>query len=168
MDKTIKQIADELGVSKQAVQKRIAREPLYTRIQPYISTVNRVKYIEYIGENLIKQAFLNIEPTTVDVDMGIDGDIDKTEVVHSDVYSILKITIDTLQEQLLAKDKQLEEKDKQISELTATIKIQAESINADRHNELATTLIEAQEPKFIEKQQKSFLQRFFGKNNKNK
>ncbi len=100
--------------------------------------------------------------------MGIDGDIDKTEVVHSDVYSILKITIDTLQEQLLAKDKQLEEKDKQISELTATIKIQAESINADRHNELATTLIEAQEPKFIEKQQKSFLQRFFGKNNKNK
>jgi len=36
---------------------------------------------------------------------------------------------------------QLEVKDKQIMELTATVKMQAESINADRNNELVETII---------------------------
>ncbi|WP_312353985.1 hypothetical protein [Aminipila sp.] len=46
---------------------------------------------------------------------------------------VLKATIETLQTQLLVKDKQLEE-------LTATVKAQAQSINADRHSELAEKL----------------------------
>jgi uncharacterized protein YegL len=39
---------------------------------------------------------------------------------------------------------QLEIKDKQIEELTATIKILSESINAAHHNELAETIIDSQ------------------------
>ena len=47
--KTIKQIAEEIGVSKQAVQKRIAREPLCTHLCPHIQTENGTKYIDDTG-----------------------------------------------------------------------------------------------------------------------
>ncbi|OAV74513.1 hypothetical protein Barb7_01980 [Bacteroidales bacterium Barb7] len=138
--KTIRQIADEIGVSKQAVQKRIAREPLYTCIQPYISTVVDTKYIADIGENLIKEAFNKLEYIQV---------ADNLPTTNQDsVYSVLKATIDTLQGQLAVKDKQ-------IDELIATVQAQAESINADRKNELAGTLIDGQK-------------RFFGREDNNK
>ena len=139
--KTIKEIAEEIGVSKQAVQKRISREPLYTRIQPYISTVGGTKYIAYIGENLIKSTFSENERQPV-----VDNQPTTLYIpVDSDVYSVLKETIDTLKLQLEVKDNQLAEKDKQIGELTATVKAQAESINADRHNQLAETLIDGKQ-----------------------
>lgn len=77
MSKTIKQIADELGVSKQAVQKRIAREPLCTSLQPYIYTKDNVKYIEVVGENLVKAAFSKSGIDNVHIDKGIDKSIDK-------------------------------------------------------------------------------------------
>lgn len=50
MSKTIKQLAEELGVSKQAIQKRLTREPLRSSVAPYISTVGGTKYIEVVGE----------------------------------------------------------------------------------------------------------------------
>ena len=124
--KTIKQIADEIGVSKQAVQKRITREPLYTCIQPYIATIGGTKYIAVVGENLVKQAFLEQQPTSVGIDTPTTNDM---------VVGVLKQTIETLQQQLVVKDKQIED-------LTSTVKTQAESINADRQKELAGTLIE--------------------------
>ena len=139
--KTIKEIAEEIGVSKQAVQKRISREPLYTSIQPYISTVGGTKYIAYIGESLIKSTFYENDRQPV-------ADNQPTTLythVDSDVYSVLKETIDTLKLQLEVKDNQLAEKDKQIGELTATVRAQAESINADRHNQLAETLIDGKQ-----------------------
>ena len=139
--KTIKEISEEIGVSKQAVQKRISREPLYTCIQPYISTVGGTKYIAYTGENFIKSAFSENDRQPV-------ADNQPTTMytpVDSDVYSVLKETIDTLKLQLEVKDNQLAEKDKQIGELTATVKAQAESINADRHNQLAETLIDGKQ-----------------------
>jgi hypothetical protein len=55
--KTIKQIADELGISKETVKKRIAREPLCTNIEPFITLKDGIKYITENGENLIKSAF---------------------------------------------------------------------------------------------------------------
>lgn len=79
MSKTIKQIADELGVSKQAVQKRLSREPLLTEIQPYIKVVGGIKYIGADGEILIKSAFLKKQRQHVDSD--------KNGKVHSDVYN---------------------------------------------------------------------------------
>jgi len=55
--KTIKQIADEIGVSKQAVYKRV-KGSLHTVIAPYAHTVDGVVYISEQGENLIIEAFL--------------------------------------------------------------------------------------------------------------
>ena len=55
--KTIRQIADEIGVSKQAVYKRF-KGKLHTVCAPYAHTEQGVLYIEEQGETLIKQDFL--------------------------------------------------------------------------------------------------------------
>ena len=76
--KTIKQIADELGVSKTAVRKKMTDE-VKTK---FAETVSGVIYISVCGENLIKQAFSHSEPSTkvdeVDANhfMSVDGLVD--------------------------------------------------------------------------------------------
>lgn len=139
MGKTIKQIADELGVSKQAVQKRISREPLYTSIQPYVYTQGGVKYIEVVGENLIKSAF---SKTSIDKNDNLSIDKNSTlSIDKSDLYTpmieVLQATIDTLQGQLAAKDEQirtlqgqLTAKDEQIGQITAAMESTAAALTA--------------------------------------
>jgi uncharacterized membrane-anchored protein len=55
--KTIKQIADEIGVSRQAIQKRMLKEPLNTKLRPYMQIKNGTKYVDETGENIIKSAY---------------------------------------------------------------------------------------------------------------
>ena len=62
--KTIRQIADEIGVSKQAVFKKIKHEPLSTSLQGLTATVDGRLMVEVDGEKLIKQAFSEIIPST--------------------------------------------------------------------------------------------------------
>lgn len=107
--KTIRQIADEIGVSKQAVQKRISREPLYTRIQPYIDTKQGTKYIDEDGEKLIKQAFLGDTPAT--------PSIDKTDNQLSGEVAAL---VAMLQEELKLKNDQIREQQQTITQLAAS------------------------------------------------
>ena len=97
--KTIRQIADEIGVSKQAVFKKIKREPLSTSLQGLTATVDGRLMVEVDGEKLIKQAFSEIAPSTKNAE--------KTAEVDG-VISVLQATIDTLQEQLEVKDQQIE------------------------------------------------------------
>lgn len=105
ISKTIKQIADELGVSKQAVHQKRKSKSLSTALQPFTSTVDGVIYISVDGENILKQAFSKNNCKHVDdnkpstVDSCVDGNI----------YNILKQTIDTLKQQLEVKDKQITE-----------------------------------------------------------
>ena len=115
--KTIRQIADEIGVSKQAVFKKIKREPLSTSLQGLTATVDGRLIVEVDGEKLIKQAFSEITPSTTDNQLtgAVDGLVDapstkneeKTVVVDG-VISVLQATIDTLQGQLEVKDRQIE------------------------------------------------------------
>lgn len=55
--KTVKQVAEEIGVSKQAIHKRIKKEPLSTSLQRFITMVDRTIYISVDGEKLIKSMF---------------------------------------------------------------------------------------------------------------
>ena len=119
--KTIKQIADEIGVTKQAVQQRIKKEPLASALRQQTTTNGNTIYIENSGVELIKQSF---STTIADNKLTINDNL----------------LVDFFKEQLQEKDRQLSEKDKQIADLTETIKIQAQSINANNHNELAETL----------------------------
>lgn len=115
--KTIRQIADEIGVSKQAVFKKIKREPLSTSLQGLTTTVDGRLMVEVDGEKLIKQAFSEITPSTTDnqltgaVDGLVDGASTKNEekmAAVDGVISVLQATIDTLQGQLEVKDRQIE------------------------------------------------------------
>lgn len=114
--KTIKQIADELGVSKQAVQKRMSREPLYTKIQPYIATVAGMKYIADIGEKLIKATFLPEEPATASIPTGID----KNDPVYT-LMSILQTELESNRAELATKNQQIAELNARLADTTAAL-----------------------------------------------
>ncbi len=118
--KTIRQIADEIGVSKQAVFKKIKHEPLSTSLQGLTATVDGRLMVEVDGEKLIKQAFSEIAPSTTDnqltgaVDGLVDGLVDGASTKNAEktaevdgVISVLQATIDTLQGQLEVKDRQI-------------------------------------------------------------
>jgi predicted transcriptional regulator len=119
--KTIRQIADEIGVSKQAVQQKLKKEPLASSCRQYTTINGNTTYIKNQGIELIKSAF----STSVASNLSATKDND---------------IVDFFKEQLKEKDKQLAEKDKQISDLTSTVLAQAQSINADRHTELVGTV----------------------------
>jgi hypothetical protein len=94
--KTIRQIADEIGVSKQAVQKRIAREPLKTCIQEHTFIKDGIKYIVEDGYNHILQAFEKSMYTRVHRDVDIDASIDEKSAVYSEMVDILKQQVEDL------------------------------------------------------------------------
>ena len=66
MSKTIKQIADEIGVSKQAVYKRF-KGKLNTACAPYAHTVEGVLYLDEAGEQIIKDDFNNAYGSNRDI-----------------------------------------------------------------------------------------------------
>lgn len=132
MSKTVKQIADELGVSKQAVHQKRKAKALATALQPFTTTVDGVVYISEEGEKLLKEAFLGADRKAVDGNKftPVDGQVDAPE--HP-LYAILK-------EELAAKNRQIEQLQAQLAEQTQINKELAQSINADRRNELAGTM----------------------------
>jgi predicted ArsR family transcriptional regulator len=143
MDKTIKQIADELGVSKTAVRKQIANLGLRLSLR---KTANQFA-IDEKQEALIIQAFqrkLQTKPQTKIANQSetVSGLVSDSV---STLVSMLQKELDAKNRQLEEKDRQLEAKDRQINELTAAVKTQAESINATHQTELAGKLIEGQQ-----------------------
>lgn len=128
--KTIRQIADEIGVSKQAVFKKIKREPLSTSLQGFTATVDGRLMVEVDGEKLIKQAFSEIAPSTTDNQLtgAVDGLVDAPSTKNAEktaevdgVISVLQATIDTLQGQLEVKDRQIEELNARLAEVSAAL-----------------------------------------------
>lgn len=95
--KTIRQIADELGVSKTAIRKKLTKE-MKTK---FLKTIGNTIYISEQGQNIIKSLFNQTNKNQV-------------SVTSSQTVSTL---ISILQKELLEKNEQLSAKDKQISEL---------------------------------------------------
>ena len=109
--KTIRQIADEIGVSKQAVYKRY-KGKLHTVCAPYTHTEQGVLYLSEQAETLIKQDFLkddrsNGAHTDTHTERSIGAVPEQSQ--EAGVVAVLQATIDTLQGQLEVKDRQIEE-----------------------------------------------------------
>lgn len=123
--KTIRQIAEELGVSKQAVHQKRKQPSMSTALQPFTSTVNGTVYISEEGVTILKRAFS---------ENGNEAVADKfTESVNKqndDLLSVLTRTVELLQEQLKAKDSQIKAKDEQIMALTAALESTTASLQA--------------------------------------
>ena len=125
--KTIRQIADEIGVSKTAVSKQIANLGLRSGLR---KNGNQFAIDEH-QEALIKQAFSEKSQTEIENQSQTKTQTENHEV--GDLVCVLQATIDTLQGQLQVKDTQLGEKDRQIAELNA------------RMAELSSALVAAQQ-----------------------
>ena len=92
--KTIRQIADEIGVSKQAVYKRY-KGKLYTACAPYAHTVQGVLYLSEQAETLIKQDFLQNDCSNgAHTERSIGAVPEQSQ--EAGMVAVLQATIDTL------------------------------------------------------------------------
>ena len=132
--KTVAEIAAEIGVSKQAIFYRIRKPPLSNALRSLTTKTFNVLTIEDDGVTLIKQAF-EMEIVKENVKRTSKESSNKNASFDGELIEILKENITILH-------RELEIKNKQIEDLTATVKIQAESINAANKNELAETIID--------------------------
>ena len=112
MAKTIRQIADEIGVSKTAVSKQIANLGLRSGLR---KNGNQFA-IDEQQEALIKQAFFEKTKTEIENQSQTKTQTENHEV--GDLVCVLQATIDTLQGQLEVKDRQIEQQAQTITRLT--------------------------------------------------
>ena len=108
--KTIRQIADEIGVSKQAVYKRY-KGKLHTVCAPYAHTEQGVLYLSEQAETIIKQDFLKDDRSNgAHADTHTERSLGAVpeQSQEDSVVAVLQATIDTLQGQLEVKDRQIE------------------------------------------------------------
>ncbi len=114
--KTIKQIADDLGVSKQAVTKCIDNLGLRSSL-----TKNGNCFM--VGDNqekAIKSAFSSRKSAN----QNVNPNANQSPTQLADVITILQSTIDTLQGQLTVKDEQIRGQQAQIEQLTKALQQQ--------------------------------------------
>lgn len=110
--KTIRQIADEIGVSKTAVNKQIANLGLRSGLR---KNGNQFAIDEH-QEALIKQAFSEKSQTEIENQSQTKTQTENHEV--GDLVCVLQATIDALQGQLEVKDRQIEQQAQTITRLT--------------------------------------------------
>lgn len=164
--KTIRQIADELGVSKQAVYKRF-KGKLHTVCAPYAHTEQGVLYLEEQGETLIKQDFLQDDRS---IGAHTDAHTERSNGAvleqgqQADLMAVLQATIDTLQGQLEVKDRQIEQL---TSALVAAQKTAAaaQALHAGTmHQQLLSGEVETTDQQDREPEQKrGWIDRLFGR-----
>lgn len=104
--KTIKELADEFNVSKQAVRKRLTEEFRANHVETITSNGVKTLVVTYTGYMLLKQHFSTSNTT------GNNKGTDTSNSTTGDL-SVVKI----LEQQLSVKDRQLENKDKQLLQM---------------------------------------------------
>ena len=138
--KTIRQIANEIGVTRQAVYQKIkSNKSVVKRLQLYTFTVDSTKYYTSDGEKLIKSLFSDKQAVNKGVKLSTDSvytpvndftpckqekvpintalsDDTVNKGVNEGVNKFTANFTDLFTDQLTEKDKQLAEKDKQIAE----------------------------------------------------
>ena len=182
MSKTIKQISEELGVTKQAIHQRLKRNAdLKNSLKPFMKTVDGVIHVEVGGQNLLKEAFIkpinkydvtdNKSNVTDNKGNVTDNKDNVTDNTLQPVITILEATIKTLQEQLSVKDKQIENLTTTLQDSQETQRNLAEALNSAQalhagtiRQQLTTTSQEDTQDIINKPEQKqSFLSKIFKK-----
>lgn len=135
MAKTIKEIADELGVSKTAVSKQIANLGLRSSLR---KNGNQFA-IENQQEKLIKMAFQKKRQQELVTENSVSDEQSQTTNANQsqtanhevcDLVCVLQTTVDTLQEQLSVKDQQIRELNARLAECSAALLAAQETARA--------------------------------------
>ena len=135
MAKTIKEIADELGVSKTAVSKQIANLGLRSSLR---KNGNQFA-IENQQEKLIKMAFRKNKQREREGENLVSDEQSQTTNANQsqtenhevcDLVCVLQTTVDTLQEQLSVKDQQIRELNARLAECSTALLAAQETARA--------------------------------------
>ena len=132
--KTVKQIADELGISKQKVYRFIVRNHITAS-----SEVKQSKLYDEAAEKLIKQGFLEDQPYQKSHHEAHKNHNEPVrDVVSEAVIELLQKELEHKNEQLREKDRQIREKDKQISEMQAQLSVNQKLIDQEQQLRMVT------------------------------
>jgi len=142
MAKTIKQIADEIGVSKQAVHQKRKSKALSTDLQPFTTTVDGIVYISVDGEKLIKQAFAREDRKQ---ECKQERKQERKQV--DGLFTPETVLYDMLKRELEIKNKQIEELNERLAESQKLLN-QQQQLNAIAEQKIK--LIEQKEVESIE------------------
>jgi len=130
-EKTIAQIAKDIGVQRQSVYRKIKAKPLSLELQQYIVTRDGVTYVSDMGQTIVYKAFEKLNTSQSDNKRQSQGD-NKRQEGDSDVTVLLKETILALQGQLDVKDKQIERMQAETERLTSALENVTESLKASQ------------------------------------
>ncbi|HII4106155.1 TPA: DUF536 domain-containing protein [Enterococcus faecium] len=109
-EKTIKELAEELGVSKTAINKKVSDE----NRKLWFSKIGNKFVINETGQNAIKSMFFNENENS---NQQLVGEKTKTEN-HKNANQVPELEVlSLLEQQLNQKDMQLQEKDEQIKQM---------------------------------------------------
>lgn len=135
MAKTIKEIADELGVSKTAVSKQIANLGLRSSLR---KNGNQFA-IENQQEKLIKMAFQKKRQQEIVTENSVSDEQSQTTNANQsqaanhevcDLVGVLQTAVDTLQAQLAVKDVQIRELNARLAECSTALLAAQETARA--------------------------------------
>jgi len=131
--KTVKYIADEIGVSKQAINKRLSRLP--TTIVATIVTTNEkgVRLINSDGEAILKAAMkVKLPPTEPEVADNQPTTETKVADNQNEYYVILKNEIDAKNKQISEIQQIVVKQQDTIKNLTETIAVAHQTLQAEQ------------------------------------
>jgi len=148
--KTIRQIAEEIGVTKQAVFYRIKNPPLSNTLHSLMTKENGILMVSFDGETLIKQAFEADTAKTFD---------DKKPSSENVIFDTI---LDMLRRELETKNEQLTEKDKQIASLTTLLEQATSNLHAAQFLHGSTMQQQLTDGSEKTKKTKGFFARLFG------
>lgn len=117
-EKTILQMAAELQCSKQALQKRMAREPLKTALEGLVYTDGGTKVLSIAAQVAIKEAF-GRDYVQMSMDVHTDKSIDRSIDVDRDKF---------YRDQLEKKDKEIISKNYQLQKNMELLQAQSEQL----------------------------------------
>ncbi|TBX29815.1 DUF536 domain-containing protein [Enterococcus durans] len=118
--KTIKELADELGVSKQTIRNKIDKDFREKFVQTIKIKGNNTLVINNAGYSLLKKTLQNDTAQTAKTLQSDTAQTAKTlqsDTAQTKLICFLEEQLDKKEQQLSVKDKQLENKDTQISQM---------------------------------------------------
>lgn len=99
--KTIAQIAEEIGVSRQAVHQKIKKEPLSTDLQQFMSINGQLTMVDVDGENLIKASFSKEKRP-------VRTAVDEAKEAKDQLIEALRLQVEDLQRQNAEQSRQID------------------------------------------------------------
>jgi len=169
--KTIRTLAGEIGVTKQAVFQRMKKEPLASGLNSLITKIGGTVYVCSEGENLIKSQFYKTQKSF------------EVTQMDDDLADTMRESLKTLQGQLTKRDRQLdllnlhisiksrqiENLNKRIEDLSYAVALAQEQTKAaqalhaeDIRRETLKIMLQGQKA-FVETEKESFWRRLFSR-----